>query len=677
MRWVIRTVFALVVLGLIAMGSLLAIPTERIAALVTDRLEQATDRRVAVTGRIRPTLIPHLGARVEGLEIGNPDWLDDGSLLSAESVTVGVSWSALLSGEIRLEEAVLDAPEITLIRAADGRANWDFGEDGVTETTPTDPTSGEASSGGGLLSTLGFEAAEIRNANLRYLDQASGQDLRAEDLDLTLRLPEAGGRGSLEASSVVNGSEIALEASVDGIAALLEGEVRPLTLSLEWDGGSAAFDGRAGLSPAMDGQLSFEAQDLGPLLVVIGQPAPDLPYGLGRDRIAVAGDVTLASEGSMHLRQGRLTLDDHVLTANLDLLPGEDRPSLRGAIQGEEWDLSALTGGAQGEQTEGGSSDDATTGGWPRDPIDVSGLFALDAEITLALARLDLGLANLDGVDLLARLDQGRLVLEFRRVGAYDGAMSGTVVVNGRGGLSTRADLAFRDVSLRPLMEELAGYDRLEGRGDLAINLLGVGNDVASLMQSLEGTGQVQFGQGAILGFDLADMIRNFDPSFQGEGQRTVFDSLNASFAITSGVLQNDDLVLAAPWGQVTGAGEADIGAQTVNYRVIPGVMQGADGSGGISVPILITGPWADLSFRPDLAFIAEQELAEERERLEAEARARLAEEQERLEQSIRDQASDALGLDIQEGQSQEEVEDALEQRLREQAEEQLRRLFD
>jgi len=227
------------------------------------------------------------------------------------------------------------------------------------------------------------------------------------------------------------------------------------------------------------------------------------------------------------------------------------------------------------------------------------------------------------------------------------------------------------------LMEELAGYDRLEGRGDLAINLLGVGNDVASLMQSLEGTGQVQFGQGAILGFDLADMIRNFDPSFQGEGQRTVFDSLNASFAITSGVLQNDDLVLAAPWGQVTGAGEADIGAQTVNYRVIPGVMQGADGSGGISVPILITGPWADLSFRPDLAFIAEQELAEERERLEAEARARLAEEQERLEQSIRDQASDALGLDIQEGQSQEEVEDALEQRLREQAEEQLRRLFD
>ena len=86
---------------------------------------------------------------------------------------------------------------------------------------------------------------------------------------------------------------------------------------------------------------------------------------------------------------------------------------------------------------------------------------------------------------------------------------------------------------------------------------------------------------------------------------------------------------------------------------------------------------WADLSVRPDLAFIAEQELAEERERLEAEARARLAEEQERLEQSIRDQASDALGLDIQEGQSQEEVEDALEQRLREQAEEQLRRLFD
>jgi AsmA protein len=270
----------------------------------------------------------------------------------------------------------------------------------------------------------------------------------------------------------------------------------------------------------------------------------------------------------------------------------------------------------------------------------------------------------------------GRAVFDIDRIGVFDGAVSGDFVVNGRGGLSVRGDLNLVNMQLSPMMAALVGNDRLDGTGNAAIRFLGVGNDMATLMASLDGDGDLALGAGAIIGLDLAGMIRTLDASFQGDGARTVYDSLTAAFTITEGVLRNDDLLLDAPWGEVAGAGRVDLGAQTLDYRVIPTVMRDASGSGGINVPILFSGPWASLSIRPDLEYLAQQELAEEAERLEAEARARLAEEADRLEAEARARANEALGLDLQEGDTVEDAQDALEQRLRDEAEDQLRRLL-
>jgi hypothetical protein len=56
---------------------------------------------------------------------------------------------------------------------------------------------------------------------------------------------------------------------------------------------------------------------------------------------------------------------------------------------------------------------------------------------------------------------------------------------------------------------------------------------MATIMSGLQGQGDFAFGAGAILGFDLAGMIRNFDTSFRGEGARTVYDSVTANFVIS------------------------------------------------------------------------------------------------------------------------------------------------
>ncbi len=52
---------------------------------------------------------------------------------------------------------------------------------------------------------------------------------------------------------------------------------------------------------------------------------------------------------------------------------------------------------------------------------------------------------------------------------------------------------------------------------------------------------------------------------------------------------------------------------RTVNYRVTPKVVASAEGQGGASdlaglaVPVLITGPWDNLSYEPDLTAAVEE----------------------------------------------------------------------
>ena len=665
MRWLLRACAVLVVGAVLAVGALIAVPADRIASVAADRLGQGLGREVSLSGDVRPTIWPHLGVRAEGLRVGNPDWVTEGPLIAAEALSVRVPWAAVLAGDIQIDEVTLVAPEITLVRDAGGRVSWAMNSGGTAEgaegPTATDtPTAARS---------IGITQADITRGALTFVDAASGQRLRIADLDARLSLP-SGAPATIDGSATVNGTALSLEAEIGAPLALAQGAISPITAALDWDGGSGRFDGQMGLAPSLAGDLSVEATDLGPLLAIMGAVMPDLPAGYGRDRLAVAGQVTLTDAGTLHLRGGQVALDDTDLSLDLDLTPGAERPMIRATVSGSRLTLPE---GADG--TTAGSGDGAAPPGWSRAPIDVSGLFAVDAEVALAVDRIEGAGLSVGPAALRASLDRGRLVLDIERIGTYGGMLAGQFVVNGRGGLSVRSDLILAGVDLNPLLTDLAGYDRLDGSGSFSLQVLGVGDDMATLMGSLNGEGDFALGAGAIRGLDLAGMIRTFDASYRGEGARTVYDSVGANFTIADGILSNDDLFLQAPWGEVAGEGTVNIGLQTLNYRLTPGLIRGEDGA-RFRVPILVSGSWADPSIRPDLEFLAEQELAEEAARLEAEARARVDAEAARLEEEARARINQALGTEFDATTTEEAARDEIERRLREEAEQQLLRLL-
>lgn len=652
MRWILRIVFGLLALVVLAVAVLFLLPADRIAKLVTDRFETATGRSMTLAGDVRPTLWPELGVNTGPVTISNAQWSDAGPMLSAERLSIGVDIMALISGDIRIKRVEIESPAILLEKNADGQGNWE-----MATGAATGPVDGADQAGGIPAFTL--DRATITGGLVAYSDRGTGSEILLTGIEGTLGLPDFDGPASIEMSAVMNGQEFSVAGSIAEFSVFLADGAVPVTARVDIGGSSVDFGGRAGLSPlAAGGTLDAKLTDMSAVFGLIGMQAPQIPAGFGR-QIAVSGEMTATGEGRVTLRGGTIGLDQNILTGALDISMSGERPRVTGNLSAGALDFSALAA----DDGSGGNS--GGTGEWSRDVIDVSALQTVDAEIALDATSVDLGLATLGRVRTLTTLDNGRAVTEVREVRAYDGLLTGTFVLNSRGGLSTRANLKGDAIALRPLLQELAGYERLLAISDVSINLLGVGNSMYALMNSLEGEGSLRLGQGELRGLDLVGMLRNLDPNFVGEGAKTIFESISLSFQVKGGVLTNSDLIMTSPLLRATGSGNIGIGGQTLDYRIVPTILEGQT-EGGIKVPVLVTGSWANPKFKLDLESLAREKLDIEAEKLKVKA-----------EDEVRARVEKELGVTLdKEAELDDAVKDAVKTEIEDRARSELLKLL-
>jgi AsmA protein len=634
MRWIVRIFATLFVFVLIAVAALFLIPSEKVAQLASQQFERATGRTMTITGHVSPSFWPNLGVTTGAVTIANAPWSDEGPMLTAEGLSIGVDAQALWGGAMRITGVEALSPVILLERNAAGQGNWEFGSPAGT----TDATSAATS----VASEFTLDKGTIRGGALTYIDHAAGNRYVLTDVDADLTLPAYVGPADVQLSATMNGQAFTTTASVATFGPALAGDVSALNMTAAAGTANMVFDGRVGLSPLMaEGATEANLGDLTAFAALLGMPKPDLPQGFGAEKIALTGDVTLTAEGTAHLRGGVVTLDGNQLSGDADFDPNGARPNLSAKVSAGLLNLSSISGGG------GGGDTTAASLGWSKDTIDVSALGLMDATIALTAESIDLGDVILGPTQAILTIDRARAVFDLKQVSAYQGGVTGQFVVNGRDGLSMGGDLAIKGIALQPLLTAFADTDRLVGNADGRIKFLTSGNSVDAMMQNMAGDGQIALGKGELRGLDLAGMLRTMDPGFVGEGAKTIFDRMTASFSIKDGVLRSDDLALAAQLINVGGKGRVNLGKQTLNYRLVPTALTAADGTGGLKVPLDITGPWSDLSYKLDIEAMAGVDVDDElKARLAAEAKARLgvvARDGESLEDAAKRKAQRAL----------------------------------
>ena len=644
MRWIMRVAMALLVFAAILVGAVFLIPAERVAGLAAREFSKLTGRELVISGSVRPSFYPVLGVRTGPISVANADWSDEGPLLSAASMEIALDMQSLIRGDVRITGLMVSDPVIVLERNAEGLANWDF-----RAASAGGGTAGPDTPGAGTPFTM--DRAAISGGTVRYIDHAAGRTLLVEAFEATAQLPDFNGAAQLAASARIAGQDVVLAGAIAEFAAFLAGRLVPVQITAQAGMADMGFDGRISASPlAAEGAVTADLGDMAALFALAGRAAPGLPQGLGAQKVAVSGAVTLTPEGSVHLRDGVISLDGNRLTGDLDLVMAGERPELSAKLVAGELSL------AGGAGSGGGGEGAATGGGWSAAPIDVSALGGMDATIALSAAGLDLSAAKIGATKLLMTLERARAVFDLRELAVYGGGITGEFVVNGRSGLSLGGNLRFAGIDLQPMLRGLAGYDRLTGTGDVAVKFLAVGNSEAALMQGLLGSGTLSLTRGEVSGVDVPGMLRTLDTSYVGAGAKTVYDAVTGSFVVDGGVLANDDLVLDAPGLTASGRGTIGIGARDLDYRIRPTALADTAGAGGISVPLLITGTWANPKFRLDLAAIAQEKFEQEKAELAAKAEAALA---EKLQQDL---GIEALPGENLEDAARRKLEEAIEQ---------------
>ncbi|HCY98958.1 MAG: hypothetical protein A3D16_06845 [Rhodobacterales bacterium RIFCSPHIGHO2_02_FULL_62_130] len=654
MRWLVRSLFALLVLVLLGVGVLFLIPAERVAALAIAKFNALTGRELVLSGAVRPSFWPQLGVTTGPISVSNADWSDQGPMVQAEGLSIGLDMAALLGGTVKITGLEAIAPKIVLERSKSGKENWVFGGDNGGEVTGATPGVGAA---------FTLDMGVIRGGSMLFVDHGTGQQVEVSQIDAKVAIPDYVGAASIDLAAVMNGQAFAAVAEVGAFQAFLDGKVVPLDLTLSAGAAEVAFTGRAGHGPLeAEGDVTADLADLVAISALAGSLPPALPKGFGADKVTVAGALTVTAKHSAHLRGGTVVLDDNSLAVEADLTTAGDRPKLSAKVVAGDLALATLTGG--------GGTGGAQAAGWPDSRIDVGALGVIDAAIALTASSLDLGMMKAGTVAAMITIDRARAVFDIRKIAAYEGVISGQFVVNGRKGLSVGGDLSFAGMALQPLLSDFGGYERLIGTGDLRVEFLGVGNSVDAIMQGLKGSGSLALTKGELRGLDIAGMLRSFDTSYVGEGQKTIFDSVAGSFVIAGGVLQNEDLVLKSPYITATGAGDVGLGARDLDYRIKATALADDTGAGGLTAPLMITGPWAKPRFALDLEALAAEQLADEKAALEAAAQEKAA----ALEAEAKAKLEAELGIVQQEGET---LEDAARRRAQEALDDEARRILE
>ncbi len=628
LKRLLQIVFVLFVLVVAALAAVPFIVTpDFIARQISEAVTAQTGRELRMGGEPSFSFWPELGVSLKDVALTNPPGMAEGQVAQMDELSVRVAVFPLLSGTVEVTEFVVDRPRLDLVIDAQGRSNWSFAKPGETDTTgagegqaggtPSQPSSSGETSGGFGVSSVTLAPIRIVNGSLRYLDERSGTVFAADAVNVTLDLPDLDSAFEAKGSMVWNGETVEVTAYAKSPMTLAGGGASPIELALGSRLINSAFSGQASLSSgfSLAGRIDIDTPSLRGLAKWAGSP---LAPGKGLEAFKADGALGLDGQ-TITLKDANITLDGMRATGTMRTELGGARPKVVASLGVDRIDLDTYLGGSEAGGTDGtGQASGGSPGqeGWSTEPIDFSGLKAVDADLNLVASEIVQGKITTGKTALRVVLDNGVLNARLNELALYGGQAAGTVILNGTHEVPTvQVGFSAKDFNGYELLRDFAGFEWLEGTAATSLSLAAVGRSQRDLVSSLKGTAGFTFTDGAIRGINVAKMIRGVSENIlsgwdQTPAEKTDFSLLKANFAIDRGQASNDDLQLMGPLVRVAGAGVIDMPAKTLDYRVNPKLVASLEGQGGetelkgLTVPVVIRGPWSDPKIYPDIAGI-------------------------------------------------------------------------
>lgn len=632
-KWLIGIACVIVVIVAALFLVPFLIPTETYKGQIIERVQSVTGRTLALNGPISLSVLPNFALTVSDVAFGNAPGASAKNMATFGKLQLQVQPIALLSGKLVIDSFVLVDPVIALEIDKQGRPNWQFAAApgqpaGAAAPAPPATKPGAPPAGGSSGSPLDqIHLGDIRlvNGTITYFDARSGQKQQVDKIDAKLSLPDLASPMQLSGNADWNGKTVKVALDLAQPRQLLSGAKTAMTLKLSSP--AVNFDFKGDVASAaevkLDGDTTLDIPSLRELASWAGGSLPPTSGGLGP--LKITGKLDLAG-ARVKFAGAQIALDAIKATGDLAVDASGQKPYLKGALDIDKLDLNpylppeqpaaagkpSATPTASGAPPSSAPAPATASAGWSDQPIDVSGLKTANADFALTVGGIVFKKITIGKSALTLQLKDSRLAADLTQMQLYEGGGKGAVRLDAAGAvpaLDANFDLA--KVQAQPLLRDMMDFERLSGNANGNVAVTAHGKSQRELIGSLGGKGALNFLDGAIKGINIGALIRNpvgavVDPASQ-KNEQTDFSEMSGTFTIANGIVKNTDLELKSPLLRVAGAGTADLPQRTVNYRIDPKVALTAEGQGGksdatgLTVPVLVEGPWDHLTYRPQI----------------------------------------------------------------------------
>jgi AsmA protein len=578
-------------------------------------IAEKTGRPFSVGDDLRLSLFPWAGISLSALHLGNTPEFAEKEFVTVKSFEIRVKLLPLISRDIQVKRFILGTPQIVLVKNKDGHVNWS--QPGkLKEKSQKTPTSADADTGLPI-KNLTVGDFSIKNGSIIWIDHSANLRKEITEVNMGLQGVSFDRAVKLSFSALVDNQPLSISGTVGPIGQNFKQANIPLDLNFEvFKELSLGLNGRLmnpGSNPAFDLALDLKAFSPRKLLASLGQKLPlatSDPKAL--DRVAIKASLK-GNQTQIAVSNAVLSLDESTLNFTLNA-SDFSKPNLAFDLNLDKIDLDRYLPPKSEKQP-------AAEKPTEKKPPDYAPLRKLILDGRIKIGQLIANKAKIEDMTIRITAQNGIINLDPLKLNMYQGNVSGIGKVNvQKESPQTNINLDAKNIQVGPLLKDVLQKDILEGAANARLTMAMSGDDGAMIKKTLNGEGLVLFNDGAIVGIDLAGMVRNVKAAFGLEQKpaqrpRTDFSELEAPFTIANGLVNTPATSLKSPLIRLVAAGSANLVNETLDFRVEPKVVGTIKGQGdteqrsGLMVPVIVSGTFSKPKFAPDLAGVAKQQL--------------------------------------------------------------------
>jgi AsmA protein len=575
------TLLAVIAGGLLVLttaGYLISADTVR--QQVLDEIRGVTGLEPALRGKASVSLFPTGSVSFDDVILGDAKQ----PALVADRLTARLRFFPLLIGRVEIADVSLDRPKISVEINSNGQSNWSGLIDALTRSQSA------------AQRLAAFSEMRIEGGTIAIRDEMRKVAETLSGVEFSLAWP------SISKSFGATGRFIWRDAPMDASLTLadfpsvLAGNRSGVKLRVSGKPAKAAFEGAISLKPTLkiEGTLAADAVSLRNALVWAGQKPPP---GGGFGRFAIKARTNVVA-GTISLSSVNVELDGNTAEGVLTFA-ADGRQTLQGTLAADTLDLSPYVSTIRLLTTNDRS--------WSSGRITLDGLASLDVDLRLSAANVVVSNAKLGRTAIAANLRGGHLVVTVGEAQAYGGVIKGSLAfAESDQGVEVKSQLQFTEVDLETCLGQLFGLRKLEGKGNMSLNVEGTGNSVLAVTRTLGGTATLTGTNGALAGLNVEQLLRRLERRpLSGGGEfrtgRTPYEKIAIALKITKGMVTVEDVTIDGAAVKLALAGTASIPERELDLKGTAAlVTPPRPGTTPFELPFIVQGSWDDPIVLPD-----------------------------------------------------------------------------